>query len=113
MDTVRYYFLVASQDFLLYQEPIEEILRERIRHYRAIKKDIDFCFTTNLDFLNISDIKYIRSSLTKPSAALISLNPKFIDWLKLRIQYGVKGSFLGSSDYVFNHYLVSSLTNSK
>lgn len=94
---MRYYFLVASQDFLFYQEPIEEILRERIRHYKSIKKDIDFGFTTNLDFLDDPELNYIKENLIKPSAAVVSLNPKFIDWLKLRVQYGMKGSFISSS----------------
>ena len=94
---IRYYFLVASQDFLFRQEPIEEILRERIRHYNSIKKDIDFVLTTNLDFLDEPSLKHIEKNLMKPSAAVISLNPKFINWLKLRVQYGIKGSFISSS----------------
>ena len=97
MDTTRYYFLLASQEFLLHQEPIEEILRERIRHYSSIKKKLDFYFTTNLDFLDLSDLTYLKNSLVAPSAAIISLNPKFINWLKLRVQYGIKGSFTLSS----------------
>ena len=97
MKPIRYYFLVASLDFLLYQEPIEEILRERIKHYYAIKKDIDFYFTTNLIFLDQPDLKHLKKKLYKPSAAVISLNPKFINWLKLRVHYGVKGSFLSAN----------------
>lgn len=94
MSKVRYYFFVASKDFLLYQEPIEEVLRERMRHYHTIKKNVDFFLTTNLDFLDSLDIK---NSLITPSAAIVSLNPQFITWLKLRVQYGIKGSFIGSS----------------
>ena len=105
MYMIRYYFLVASQDFLLYQEPIEEILRERIRHYRSIKKEIDFCFTTNLDFLDHSDLEDIKNKLITPSAAVISLNPRFIDWLKLRIQYGITGSFMSLPRYKYNSLL--------
>nr|YP_007878146.1 conserved hypothetical plastid protein [Calliarthron tuberculosum]AGA63757.1 conserved hypothetical plastid protein [Calliarthron tuberculosum] len=91
---IRYYFLIATQDFFLRQEPIEEILRERIRHYNNLKKDIDFCLTTNLSFLNSPDLKIIKTQLIKPSAAIVSLNPKFIDWLKLRTNYAIKGSFM-------------------
>lgn len=108
MQTIRYYFIVASKDFLLYQEPIEEILRERIRHYYAIKKNIDFCFTTNLDFLNSSELKQIKNNVIKPSAAIVSSNPKFINWLKLRIQYGVTGSFMSSEITSFNNALIFS-----
>lgn len=98
----RYYFLVTSRDFLFYQEPVEEILRERINHYNALNKEIDFCATTDLEFLNSPDLKFVRQQLIKPSAAIISLNPKFIDWLKLRIQYGIKGSFVSSSIKISN-----------
>lgn len=107
MQSIRYYFLVAGKDFLLYQEPVEEILRERIRHYKAIKKNIDFFFTTNLEFLNLSDFQYIKKNLIVPSAAIISLNPKFIDWLKLRIHYGVKGSFISSEVNINKNFLIS------
>ena len=93
----RYYFLIASKDFLFFQEPIEEILRERISHYFSINKNIDFCLTTDLDFLEASSLKPIKSNLVKPSAAIVSLNPKFINWLKLRVHYGITGSFTSSS----------------
>ena len=107
MDSISYYFLVASQDFFFYQEPIEEILRERIRHYKSIEKDLDFSFTTNLDFLNEPDLVHIRESLIKPSAAIVSLNPKFINWLKLRVQYGVTGNFVSSSLKRYNSLFLS------
>lgn len=95
---MRYYFIVVSQDFLFHQEPIEEIMRERINHYNALKKEIDFCVTKDLGFLVDNELSYIRQAVTKPSAAIISLNPRFIDWLKLRVQYGMKGSFFSASE---------------
>lgn len=103
---IRYYFLVASQDFLFSQEPIEEILRERLRHYDALKKDIDFCLTTNLSFLMKPDLLSLREELIKPSAAIISLNPQFINWLKLRVHYGICGSFL-SNPLKFSHTIIA------
>ena len=93
----RYYFFIASQDFLFFQEPIEEILRERIRHYTSINKKIDFCLTKNLTFLEAPSLNQIKTNLVKPSVAIVSLNPKFINWLKLRVHYGVVGSFAASS----------------
>lgn len=99
---IRYYFLIASQDFLFIQEPVEEILRERIKHYHALKKEIDFGLTTDLEFLNSPDLKIIKQQLIKPSAAIVSLNPKFIDWLKLRIHYAIKGSFVSPSVQKYN-----------
>lgn len=94
---IQYYFLVASQDFLLYQEPIEEILRERVNHYNSLDASIDFGVTTNLSFLNSPNLKDIKHQLVKPSVAVISLNPQFINWLKLRIHYAIIGSFMSSS----------------
>ena len=93
----RYYFFIASKDFLFFQEPIEEILRERIKHYLSINKNIDFCLTTDLNFLEATSLQHIKDNLVKPSAAIVSLNPKFIDWLKLRVHYGITGSFSSSS----------------
>ena len=58
--------------------------------------------TTNLSFLNSPDLKNIKSQLLKPSAAVISLNPQFINWLKLRIHYAVTGSFISSSIKIRN-----------
>nr|YP_009541643.1 hypothetical protein [Synarthrophyton chejuense]AYR05652.1 hypothetical protein [Synarthrophyton chejuense] len=94
---IKYYFLVASKDFLLYQEPVEEILRERINHYNNLKKKIDFGVTTNLSFLNDPDLIHIRLQLVKPSIAIISLDSQFINWLKLRIGYVITDSFISSS----------------
>lgn len=94
---MRYYFIAVSQDFLFHQEPIEEIIRERINHYNSLKKEIDFYVTKDLGFLSSDELKYIQREIVKPPAAIISLNPRFIDWLKLRIQYGVKGSFVSLS----------------
>lgn len=99
---IRYYFLIASQDFFLCQEPIEEILRERLRHYSVIKKEVDFGLTTNLSFLDSPDLIEIKKDLIKPSAAIISLNPKFINWLKLRVHYAIKGSFISSPIKISN-----------
>jgi hypothetical protein len=103
---IRHYFLIATRDFFLYQEPIEEILRERIRHYNNLEKDIDFCLTANLSFLNSPDLRIIEKQLIKPSVAIVSLNPKFIDWLKLRTNYAIKGSFM-SSRLQMNNSLVT------
>lgn len=105
---IRYYFLVATQDFLLYQEPIEEILRERINHYKSLRKNIDFCLTNNLSFLNTPELEFVKKQLIKPGVAIISLNPRFIDWLKLRIHYGIKGSFFSISPLNMKNMLISS-----
>ena len=48
----NYYFAIASKNFLINQEPLEEILRERTNYYKSINKDIDFWFVSNPSFIN-------------------------------------------------------------
>nr|YP_009295560.1 conserved hypothetical plastid protein [Mastocarpus papillatus]AOL58044.1 conserved hypothetical plastid protein [Mastocarpus papillatus] len=89
----NYYFAVASQNFLLYEEPIEEILRERTDYYKGINKDIDFWLITNPNFINLPQFKSIKAQLINPCAAIISLDGQFIQWLKLRIGFVAIGNF--------------------
>ncbi|MBD2023898.1 MgPME-cyclase complex family protein, partial [Leptolyngbya sp. FACHB-711] len=37
-----YYYAVASQRYLLEEEPTEEVLKERIRYYQEQEKERDF-----------------------------------------------------------------------
>ena len=37
-----YYYVLGSHKFLLEEEPLEEVLRERERNYREQEKEIDF-----------------------------------------------------------------------
>ncbi|CCP38052.1 conserved hypothetical plastid protein (plastid) [Chondrus crispus] len=100
----NYYFAVASQNFLLREEPIEEILRERTNYYKNINKDIDFWLVTNPHFINRSEFKSIKTQLINPSAAIISLDQQFIQWLKLRIGFVAIGNFTAESfDMEINH----------
>ncbi|MFO5438668.1 MAG: MgPME-cyclase complex family protein, partial [Dolichospermum sp.] len=38
----KYYYVLASQHFLIEEEPIDEVLKERTRHYHEQEKEIDF-----------------------------------------------------------------------
>lgn len=89
----HYYFAVASQSFLLEEEPIEEILRERTNYYKSINKDIDFWFVTDPHFINLPKFESIKAQLINPPAAIISLDEQFIQWLKLRIGFVAIGNF--------------------
>nr|YP_009628759.1 hypothetical protein [Balbiania investiens]QBX88542.1 hypothetical protein [Balbiania investiens] len=104
-----YYFAVASQDFLLKEEPVEEILRERMEHYKSMDKVIDFWLIKNPAFLYKADMAKIQKQLLKPSAAIISNNPTFIDWLKLRLGFVRIGKFHASSDNI-PHSLYSNIS---
>nr|QVY58019.1 hypothetical protein [Betaphycus gelatinus] len=93
----QYYFAIASKKFLVDEEPIEEILRERTNHYININKNIDFWFTINPNFIHLPELKYIETKFKQPAAAIISLDKEFIEWLKLRISFVIIGNFESES----------------
>nr|YP_010199106.1 hypothetical protein LK225_pgp190 [Crassiphycus usneoides]UAD88555.1 hypothetical protein [Crassiphycus usneoides] len=96
----KYYFAIASRNFLMNEEPIEEVLRERTNHYENIKKEIDFWFITNTDLLKSFNLISTQAKLIEDYAAIISLDAKFIQWLKLRIGFVSIGKF--QSNYIFS-----------
>jgi len=84
-----YYFALATRNFLLNEEPIEEILRERTSYYKSINKDIDFWLISNMELIS----NYINLRHFNSYAAIISFDEKFIQWLKLRISFVTIGHF--------------------
>nr|QCI08181.1 hypothetical protein [Pterothamnion crispum] len=96
----NYYFALASQDFLINEEPIEEILRERTDYYSSINKDIDFWFILDPKFIDSAIFYDQQNKLPKNCAAIISLDKKFIQWLKLRIGFVSIGTFQSSSLFI-------------
>nr|YP_009313007.1 Hypothetical protein ycf54 [Dermonema virens]SCW21261.1 Hypothetical protein ycf54 [Dermonema virens] len=97
-----YYFAIASQDFLLHEEPLEEVLRERTNHYNSIQKVIDFWIVTDPTFINAPEMEHIKQQLPKPSVAILSLNQKFIEWVKLRFGFVLTGNFESPSENIEN-----------
>lgn len=96
-----YYFAIASQSFFLVQEPIEEILRERIQYYENINKEVDFWFVLNPSFISsIDNTSY--TNFPNDLAAIVSLDKDFIKWLKLRITFVCTGSFESKSLFIPN-----------
>nr|YP_009295207.1 hypothetical chloroplast RF54 [Dasya binghamiae]AOH77219.1 hypothetical chloroplast RF54 [Dasya binghamiae] len=100
----NYYFALASQNFLLNEEPLEEILRERTEYYQSRNKNIDFWFILNPNFINFSkfDANYINTNSSY--AAIISLDKNFIKWLKLRIGFVTIGQFTSNSIFIPNNF---------
>ena len=88
-----YFFVAASEKFLTVEEPIEEILRERIRNYKENNKEIDFWLLKNPSFLQISQFVDLNSKIPKPAAAVLSTDKKFITFLKLRLEFVAVGEF--------------------
>nr|YP_009393437.1 hypothetical protein [Bostrychia simpliciuscula]ARW61999.1 hypothetical protein [Bostrychia simpliciuscula] len=98
----NYHFVVASKSFLLVQEPIEEILRERTYYYKDNNKEIDFWFITNPSFIDVLELKNEFLSIPDSLAAIVSLDQQFIKWLKLRISFVHIGSFKSKSLFILN-----------
>ncbi|MDJ0619138.1 MAG: DUF2488 family protein [Calothrix sp. MO_192.B10] len=88
-----YYYVLASQHFLLEEEPLEEVLRERTRNYHEQEKEIDFWLVKQPAFLEAPSMSEIKAKSPQPAAAIISTNPQFITWLKLRLEYVLTGEF--------------------
>lgn len=95
-----YYYVLASQTFLLEDEPLEEVLRERRRHYQEQEKEIDFWLVKQPAFLQSPDFAAVRDRCPQPAAAVISTDKTLTTWLKLRLEYVLTGSFTAPSDTI-------------
>jgi hypothetical protein len=92
-----YYYVLASQKFLLVEEPLEEVLKERRRDYTEKNKEIDFWLVLQPAFLEAPEMSALKAKCPQPAAAIISTNPQFITWLKLRLEYVLTGEFSAPS----------------
>lgn len=88
-----YYYVLASRHFLLEEEPITEVLKERTRYYHEQEKEIDFWLVEQPAFLEAPEMAKIKAECPQPSVAIISTNQQFITWLKLRLEHVITGNF--------------------
>ena len=88
-----YFFVAASEKFLTIEEPIEEILKERIRNYKENNKEIDFWLLKNPSFLQTTQFGHLKAKIPSPPAAILSTDKKFITFLKLRLEFVAVGEF--------------------
>jgi hypothetical protein len=88
-----YHFVAASQAFLTVEEPLEEVLRERRRNYSDSGKPIDFWLVDRPAFLERPDLGSEMAAVPRPAAAIVSTDPKFITFLKLRLEFVARGQF--------------------
>jgi Protein of unknown function (DUF2488) len=95
-----YYYALASERFLIEEEPIAEVLKERTRHYHEQEKEIDFWLVKQPAFLESPEMAQIKAKCPQPAAAIISTNSQFITWLKLRLEYVVTGKFSAPSETI-------------
>jgi len=97
-----YHFIAASEAFLTVEEPLEEVLRERRRHYGEQGKAIDFWLVRRPAFLEVPELEPLAAPVPRPAAAVVSTDEKFITFLKLRLEYVVCGSFVAPSSTIFD-----------
>ena len=100
--TVEYYYLLMSQQDLLQNEVIEEIVRERVSSYALLNKRNDFWILIAPNFFTLPDLnqkikqtnfyKQKKLNLISPNnsdfyGAIVSVNKDFITWVSLRLGY--------------------------
>jgi hypothetical protein len=95
-----YHYVLASRHFLLEEEPLDEVLRERIRDYQEKEKEIDFWLVEQPAFLDAPELASVKAQCPQPAAAIISTNPTFITWLRLRLEYVLTGQFEAPSETI-------------
>jgi hypothetical protein len=88
-----YHFVAASERFLTVDEPLEEVLRERRRHYGETGRPIDFWLLRRPGFLESSGLTADLADVPRPAAAVVSTDATFIDFMKLRLEFVKRGSF--------------------
>lgn len=97
-----YHYVLASQRFLLEEEPLDEVLKERTRHYAETGKEIDFWLVPQPAFLDAPELAEVKAACPQPAAAVVSTNPQFITWLKLRLEFVLTGQFEAPSETIPN-----------
>lgn len=114
---VKYHFIIGSSKFLLKNEPLEEMLRERAQFLRREKKPITFWLIKSPKFLNSPQLNHIQNKLIDAGlsevelTAIVSLDESFTTWLKLRLQNVGGGNFMTGED-IFSP-LASNLSREK
>mgnify|MGYP001090965004 FL=1 len=95
-----YYYVAASQKFLLEEEPLDEVLQERVRNYQEREKEIDFWLVKQPAFLDAPELAEAKEKCPQPSVAIVSSDRQFITWLKLRLEYVLTGQFEAPSESI-------------
>jgi hypothetical protein len=88
-----YHFVAASEAFLTVEEPLDEVLRERVANYGEKDKEIDFWLVRRPAFLESPEVAAVAGAVPRPAAAVISTDEKFITFLKLRLEFVARGTF--------------------
>ena len=96
----QFHFVAASERFLTEEEPLDEVLKERRRNYAENNKEIDFWLVRQPACLLAPQLAELNRRIPQPAAAVVSSDPSFITFLKLRLEYVVTGQFEAPSDEI-------------
>lgn len=88
-----YHFIAASEAFLTREEPLEEVLRERARYYQEAGRAIDFWLVPRPAFLEAPELAVAAAAVPRPAAAVVSTDASFIAFMKLRLEFVLRGQF--------------------
>ena len=95
-----YYYVAASQKFLLEEEPFAEVIEERIRNYQERNKEIDFWLIKQPAFLEAPEMAKVKAKTPQPSVAVVTTSEQLSTWLKLRLEYVATGKFEAPSNTI-------------
>ena len=91
---------LASQKFLLEEEPLQEVIEERIRNYQERNKELDFWLIKQPAFLEAPEMADIKANIPQPAVAIVTTNEQLSTWLKLRLEYVAQGKFEAPSESI-------------
>ncbi len=88
-----YYFVAGSEKFFCEEEPLDEVLRERTRHYQDKGLEIDFWLVRQPAFLEAPELAAAKAKVPQPAAAVVTTSKTFQTFLKLRMEFVLLGEF--------------------
>ena len=93
---LTYYYIIMTQESLLKNQVLEELLREKSNNYQVNKQQKDFWILNSPNFINklnlsekIKNSNFYKNNKNKNNhfSCLISLDKKYIQWIELRLGY--------------------------
>ena len=91
---LTYYYIIMTQENLLKNQVLEELLREKSNNYQINKQQKDFWILNSPNFINklnlnekIKNSNFYKNNKNNYFSSLISLDKKYIQWIELRLGY--------------------------
>jgi len=91
---LTYYYIIMTQENLLKNQVLEELLREKSNNYQINKQQKDFWILNSPNFIDklnlnekIKNSNFYKNNKNNYFSSLISLDKKYIQWIELRLGY--------------------------